>query len=269
MGISAHSRRARARTGMRRFGVVAGLALLTLAFLVPSSSASGVTADVSGVWIPYPSPDGSQYALFASADLKTLTVNWMGAPGPHGGLVGSFQGTLTAGNTYTGAMHVTEGATVVDGTMTWVINSLDEHSSFPEIDVTYSGSNGTGGDFKLQAFLLPARVVPGTRPAVQTQFSCPAGQTGCSATLEGFGEPNASNASVATSAAAQHKTLVGALHFVVRSGSSEKIRLYLNAAGRKLLAKRGTLKVKVVIVVSKGAGLPRTISEGSVVLHGT
>jgi hypothetical protein len=62
---------------------------------------------------------------------------------------------------------------------------------------------------------------------------------------------------------------VGAIHFTVKGGDREKIRFYLNAAARQLLAKRGALKVRVVIIVSKGTGLPRTINEGSVVFRKT
>jgi hypothetical protein len=165
-------------------------------------------------------------------------------------------------------MHVTEGSTVVDGTMTWQLNPFSEHFNLPELDVSYQGGNGTGGSFKLAILLLPARVVPGSKEALQIQFDCPSGGSGCAGDAAAdVGATAGSPFRPAALAVAAKKTIVGSTHFSVASGRSAKIRVALNKTGRKLLAKRGSLKVFVRITLSKGTGLPHVITVGSVTFH--
>jgi hypothetical protein len=248
-----------------QLGLATAVVLLTGAVLVSSAPARS-TPDLSGVWVPSPTPDGSRYALFSSADRSTLTVNWTGSPGPHGSLVGSFQGALNAsGTAYTGTMYVTEGGTTVTGTMTWTIDPFKEHFGSPQLDVTYHANNGTGGSFDLQILLLPARVAPGTQPAVQNQFDCPSGGSPCEGVDQG--DPTASEASPFLPATVAASTSLGSSHFSVPAGTSKKIGFRLNQRARKLLAKRGTLKVKVRIVLSQGSGLPHVIKLGIVTFH--
>jgi hypothetical protein len=267
MGHSTRSRRSAAGARIRHLGLAATLPLLTALLLAPCAAAHPAP-ELSGIWILSPTPDGSRYALFTSADRSTLTANWTGAPGPHAGLVGSFQGTRNAaGTSYTGPLHVSEGSTVVDGTMTWTVDVLHLHFLFPTLDVTYQQSNGVGGSFHLQILLLPGRVDPAAIDTVQEHVDCP-DPTPCGWRMaaESSGNPFGPFRPAATSAAAQ---VFGSALFTVQPHKSATLRVHLNKAARNLLAQRGSLKVKVVLTLTKGTGLPHTMSGGVVTFHKT
>jgi hypothetical protein len=266
MGTSARPRRTQPGVRARHFALAAVLALLTTALFVPAAPAHPAP-ELSGVWVLSPTPDGSKYALFTSADRTTLTANWMGGPGPHAGLVGSFQGTRDASGThYTGPLHITEGSTDVTGTMTWTVDALNLRFHEPTLDVTYQQSNGVGGSFHLQILLLPGHIDPSSIDTIKEQVDCP-DPTPCGGRAAALGAGGAASPfRPATSAAAQ--TVFGVLpKFTVQPGHSATIKIHLNKAGKKRLAKRGSLKVKVVITITKGTGLPHTIDGGIVTFH--
>jgi hypothetical protein len=237
-------------------------ALLAGVVLVPTAPARTVP-DLSGVWLVSGS-EGS-YALVASADRRTLTANWRGV-GPHSGLVGSFQGTLNAdGTTYTGTLHVTEGGTIVTGTMTWYMDLVYARFGYPRLDVSYQSDNGTSGSFELDIFLLPARVSPSAKPAVEDEFDCPS-MNYC--TGRDYGTPGGSAmAPFRPAARAAAATIVGSSKFSVAPGKSKRIGFALNKTGLKLLAKNGTLRVRVRISLNKSSGLPATTNLGVVTFH--
>ncbi len=91
--------------------------------------------DITGSWANKQAPTvGPPWQLTTSNGRQTLDATWTGGPG-HGGLRGSFHGSLTAANAYTGTFRVTEASTVVTGTATFTIESASQI----EIDLQPSG----------------------------------------------------------------------------------------------------------------------------------
>ena len=273
MSLSGSSRGAGGLVRSRHFGFALGLALLAAALLV--SPARGRTVpDLSGVWINT-RDNTSRFALFASADRTKLTASWHGGAGPHAGLVGSFTGTLNAnGNKYTGPMQVSEaGNPPVSGTMTWTLNQLqvDFHFGYPQLDVTYQQANGVGGSFSLELWLLPARVAPSAKPAVEFEYNCPTMGSYCEGVAYGGSTGSAMSPDLpgtgAAAARAPRSTIVGSARFRVRGGRSARLGFALNKTGRRLLATRGSLGVRVQIRMNKSSGLPRVTDLGTVTFH--
>ena len=85
-----------------------------------------VPPDLTGNWVNQQTPNaGPPWQLTTSNNLQTLDATWTGGAG-HTGLHGSFHGILTQASgtlAYTGTFHITEAATVVDGTATFTIDS--------------------------------------------------------------------------------------------------------------------------------------------------
>jgi hypothetical protein len=53
----------------------------------------------------------------------------------------------------------------------------------------------------------------------------------------------------------------------VKPGHTGKIRLSLNKKGRELLAKRGSLRVRILVILNKSSGLPHITNVGTVTFH--
>lgn len=260
------------RTPVRsgRLGLAATLALLTAVVLLPTARAATVP-DLSGVWINTVD-DASKFAVFASADRTNLTATWHGGGGPHASLVGSFTGTLNSyGNQYLGRMDVSEGGNPgVGGTMSWILDQSQAnfHFGYPQIHVTYQQDNGVSGSFSLELWLLPARVAPSSKPAVEFEYNCPT-MSPCQGVDQGqdaSGGPARPDLG-AVAASARRPTIVGSAHFRVRAGRSAKLGFALNKTGRRLLAKRGSLRVRVQIRMNKSSSLARVTDVGIVTFH--
>src|SRR5207244_8912837 len=89
-------------------------------------------------------------------------------------------------------------------------------------------------------------------------LSCPAGSGGCS------GQVTLTSASKAGGAKA---TTLGSARFKIAAGSTRKVKVKLKTAARKLLARRGKLKVHVRVDAQDAAG-HRKASSRNVTLVG-
>jgi hypothetical protein len=211
------------------------------------------------------------FRLQASADRRTLTANWRGPYGsPHAGVVGSYTGTLNqSGTAYTGAMHVTEGPVSAGGTMTFTIGAPAKYGS-PLLTVSYQQDNGVSGHFRLEIWFLPPRIAPGGGPGASFEFHCP-GQDSCDGEAQGVpagGAIRVDNGGTGRAARRPAKpVIVGSVRFSIKPGHARRISLLLNKNGRKLLAKRGSLRVRIKIILKNRSKLPRTITVGTVTFH--
>src|SRR5262249_15007593 len=105
----------------RAITTTAAAGLLVVVLLIADAAAGPL--NLTGEWLN--PADNSAFQLKSSADGRTLTATWHGAPGPHASLVGSFTGTLNqAGDAFDGTLHITEGTNIVNGTMTMAYGSL-------------------------------------------------------------------------------------------------------------------------------------------------
>lgn len=253
-----------------RLGLAATLALLTAVVVLPTARAATVP-DLSGVWVNT-IDESSKFALFSSADRTKLTATWHGSPGPHASLVGTFTGTLNpSGNQYLGHMQVSEGGNPgVGGTMSWILDQSQSHFEFgyPRIRVTYQQANGVSGSFTLVLWLLPARVAPSAKPAVEFEYGCPT-MSPCVGVDQGQDASGgaASQGLGATPARARRPAIVGSAHFRVRAGRIARLGFALNKTGRRLLAKRGSLLVLVQIRMTNSSPLARVTNLGIVTFH--
>jgi hypothetical protein len=219
------------------------LALLALGLLV-SPARAGATQNLSGVWLNS-AYTVSAYQLHMSADGQTLTATWNANVGNlNEGLLGSFTGTLNeSGTAFTGHMHVTVGSLSVGGTMTVTIDAEQEFG-YPTLSVSYEEDDGFSGSFTLEIWLLPTTVSTGPNPTVSFEFLCPGPRT-C--------RDRAEVQRTATGSSA----IVGSVPFTIEAGHTRKVRLSLDQAGRKLLAKGGSLRVQVLVLsLTKPISLP-------------
>jgi hypothetical protein len=252
---------------LRRYLVAAAMALIGLGALISPAAATSA-GDLSGTWLN--SADfSSVFHLKESPDQHTLTATWNGGSGAHASVVGSFTGTLNPdGVSYTGSMHVSEGSNSSGGNMTF--QEATAGSRIPAMAVAYIQDNGVAGNFKLTAYALENVVSPPSGFKAVIEFFCPS-QKPCqgdtSASVAGAG----GGASLEiTQRAAQHpskKGIVGSAHFSVPAGQRANITLALNKAGRKLLAKRGMLRVVLQIKMKPSSGLPSVPNAGTVTFH--
>ena len=242
--------------------IAATLGLVIAGVLV--SAAGAAPRDLSGEWVVYRDP-GSAFTLRASHDRTTLTADWNGNPfGAHRSLVGHFTGTLNAsGTAYTGPMHVSEGSVSSGGTMTMAISSVMQNT-YPELNVSYSQDNGVSGSFTLELEFLPPEPI---KDGVNMRFECP-GPNACPGSAQALGAGGAGSADTGGGhAAAAKQVVLGTTAFKVKAGHRRTILVKLNTKGRNLLAKHGTLRVRVVLHMKSSSGLPPVQKAGTVTLH--
>jgi hypothetical protein len=125
-----------------------------LAGVAAFSAATAVAAkpNLTGSWFNPAAPTAPAWHLKSSADRRSLSGSWRGAPGPHAAIRGHFTGTLNAAGTgYSCTMHVTEGTNVVDGTLTVTIVTRNK------ITVSTHGNNGISSTFTLKRKVVKRR----------------------------------------------------------------------------------------------------------------
>lgn len=256
-----------ARSCSRRFVLTTVLALAILMVLVPSAGAQ--PPNLTGEWI-VTTDSLSTYQLRTSIGRQTLTATWSGDYGSHAGLVGSFTGTLNAsGTAYSGPMHVSEAGNSVSGTMTFTISSR-ETLGYPLLDVSYQQDNGVAGSFRLEIYLLPPRVAPNGEGA-RFDFSCPV-RGGSDASCEGaeaqaVGTGSALSRDHGTTSRGSRPLVLGDVRFSVRAGHRRAITVPLNRRGRRLLAQRHVLRLRIVLHLKRSLHLPAVQTVGTIVLH--
>lgn len=223
--------------------------------------AARTVPDLSGVWLT--SDHSSRWTLFSSADRTRLTAQWQGAPDPQGLSSGSFVGQLNAAHSgYDGSIG--EPPCQI-GPMSMNMDSTSEQFGYPDLHVHYSETvRGHYGSFTIYMWLLPMRVHPGKKPAIEDEVGCPA-----RGYCEGMdvGEPLGSTSSPDVAATARHIKVYGSARFRIPPGKQRSVRFTLNKAALKLLSKRGSLRVKVAIIMNKATGLPHATTVGIVTLH--
>jgi hypothetical protein len=210
--------------------------------------------DLSGEWINS-TYELSAYQLHASAGGRTLTATWGANIGAvQEGLVGSFTGTLNQSATaFVGPMHVDAGSIRVNGTMTVTISSQHAFGD-PLLTVSYQQDNGVQGSFTLEIWLVPRKVSPSPRLLTTFAFDCPGPQP-ChgKAEAQALGVGGSGN--------------VGSVSFTIPPRGTRMIRLALGTSGRTLLAKRGSLRVRMVVVaLNKSSKLPPLTNLGTVMI---
>ena len=247
-----------------RLGLIACLAVLAEAGAVTPVHAS--TPNLSGFWVNSANTQ-SGYTLRESVDESVLVADWAGLP-PHQTLKGHFSGTLVVeGNAYDGMFKVTEqGApgsppVSVSGHGTFALRS-SFFSSLPNIDVTLDTPNGQE-TFTLENFSsLPLIAPAGVTEEITNPSPQPAGGA------VDVGDPTASNASAGARPAARRKfAILGETRFSIPAHQSRKISVSLNKRGRRLLKKRGSLRVHVVVRMNASAGLPAVTQAGVVTIR--
>lgn len=242
----------------------AAVALIALGSAVSPAAATSA-GNLSGTWLN--SADfSSVFHLTESSDQHTLSATWSGS-GAHASLTGSFAGTLNPdGDSYTGSMHVTEGSNSVSGTMTF--QDATAGSRIPALAVAYTQDNGVAGDFKLTAYALENVVAPPSGFKAIIEFFCPSRQP-CNGEAQMVPAGGASSLKIAQTGArsAGKKGILGSAHFSVPAGQAAKIKLALNRAARRLLAKRGKLGVVLQIKLKPSSGLPSVTNAGVVTFH--
>lgn len=243
-----------ALTRARQVGRTAVFAFLAVGVMV-SPARAGAALDLSGEWLDS-TYTLSAYRLHMSADRKTVSATWGADIGNlHEGLVGSFIGTLNqAGTAFAGLMHVRAGSLLIKGTMTVAVTSQQEFG-YPLLAVSYEQDNGVEGSFTLEIWVLPPKVSASSSRAATFEFDCPA-QKNCrgGAEAQALGSPSGGN--------------VGSVRFTVEPGHIRMIRLSLNKTGRSLLAKRGSLRVRVLVFAPKQSStLPPLTNLGTVTFH--
>jgi hypothetical protein len=242
----------------RRLGAISVVALFAATVLV--SPARAVTApDLYGLWV-VTTDTASDYALRPSPDLRSLHVFWNGTQ-THSALRGTFDGTVNAtGNAYNGTFHVTEGSVAVDGTGVFALSKIKEFG-LPLVHVHLVPNSGGGvSNFTLEVLFRQPHAVPGG--SVTIDESCP-GPSPCNGAAAAEGSGSAISPDVARVAKA---TILGSVKFKIKPGHSKKLTIHLNKAGRKLLSKRGALKLRIVITLTRGSGR-RVTNVGTVTVH--
>lgn len=253
-----------------RLGLIAGLVLLVAAVVGPSASAAA-PPDLGGVWVNS-ADTASDYTIVVSSDHRSMKVSWRGIR-THSGLVGEFKGTLAStGDRYTGTFTVTEAGTTVIGTGTFAISS-QRKGGYPLLNVKLTSSSGAVTLFRLEIWLALPHAVNSATPGVAVPVDC-AGSSACTgeATADAFGgtlqtvrlvagEPGMPEAYAARTAR------VGVTKFTIKAGHAATIVVKLNRAGRTLLKKLGSLRVKVTVTLTKSGGLPHKANAGTVTLH--
>jgi hypothetical protein len=228
---------------------------LLLAIGLPVAPAHAATApDLSGEWINT-TYSLSAYQLHASADGKTLTAAWGANIGVvQEGLVGGFTGTLNpSGTAFVGPMHVNAGSLRVGGRMTVTISSQHAFGD-PLLTVSYQQDNGVQGAFTLEIWLVPRNVSPSSHVLTAFAFDCP-GPHPCrgKAEAQSLGAGGSANA--------------GSVSFTIRARGTRTITLALGAAGRTLLAKRGSLRVRLQVAAQdKSSNLPPLTNLGTIMI---
>jgi hypothetical protein len=110
-----------------------------------ATTAVAAKPNLTGSWFNPVAPAAPPWHLKSSADGRSLSGSWRGAPGPHARIRGHFTGTLNAAGTgYACTMHITEGTNVVGGTLTITIVSRNK------ITVSTHGDNGISSTFTLK-----------------------------------------------------------------------------------------------------------------------
>jgi hypothetical protein len=245
--------------------VATGLAVLALGLLT-SSPATAVTAPfLGGTWVNQ-ADTASSYRVSQNYFRDKLYIDWFGTQ-THSGLRGSFTGTLDGfGKAYNGTFHVEEGSTVVDGTGRVVISAVDFHG-VPLLRFKLEPNGGSPTSLTLEILYPDLKPPPvGPKAPVKVDVNCD-GSSSCSGDVAGDagGNPDASDSgSAGASVTASHKVRVAYAAFKLGSGGSKVINLRLNKTGRNLLAKRGSLKVRIVITMNKSTGLPPRTVLGTV-----
>ncbi|HXA27961.1 MAG TPA: DUF6777 domain-containing protein [Candidatus Angelobacter sp.] len=111
-------------------------------------SPAAAVANLTGSWISPQSPSSPPWILQPSSDRTAMTGTWRGSGG-HAALMGSFTTTLNATRTaYTGTFHITEQTNMVNGTITFRIDSPTQ------VTVTVVPDNGSAPS--TFALILPA-----------------------------------------------------------------------------------------------------------------
>jgi hypothetical protein len=236
--------------------VAATTMLLALTLLVTPARAA-TAPDLSGIWLNS-GDTASDYKLVASPDRQTLEARWSGT-GAHSELRGVFDGALnSAGTEYSGPFKVVEGSVTVNGTGTFAISSF-KHDGYPFLDVKLQGDNGTVTDIVLEIWMPQPRVVPGPLPAAAVQVNCDSPGS-CFGT--GFISPLGSQLRPAA-----RSPILGSAPFKIAAGKSKTLKIKLNKRGRAVLAKHGTLKVRIVVKFTKAKGLAHNVTLGTVTFH--
>ena len=252
-------------SGLRRapalqLGLMAGLVLLALA--LTARPAHAAPQNLSGFWVNADNT-ASGYTLRNSTDGSVLTADWAGLP-PHQTLKGHFQGELdVAADAYDGRFNVKEAPAVsVSGNGTFQLRS-SLFAGFPKIDVFLTPDNGQQSEFTLEIF----SALPLLRPDGVTEEVTDPGTKPASGWVD-FGDVTATNGRVDAGSivrpAATKKTTLGRTNFKLKPGKSRRISVSLNAKGRKLLKKRGSLRVLVRVHMNKSSGLPPLTKAGVV-----
>lgn len=246
-------------------GLMAGLVLLLVT--VAPSPVFAAPQNLSGFWVNS-ADTRSGYTLRMSTDGSVLNAEWAGLP-PHQTLRGHFKGTLdVGGDTYSGGFNVTEQGSAgsppvsVSGSGTFALRS-SLFASFPKIDVTLTPDNGQTSEFTLEIFsALPLLVPHGVTEEVTDPGTQPANG------YVDFGDPLGSQMRIGVGSivgpAATKKPSLGRTNFKLKPGTSRRISVALNKRGRRLLKKRGSLRLPVLIHMNKSSGLP-TLTKAGVV----
>jgi hypothetical protein len=240
---------ARARQLGLTIAVTAAVALLTLA---PAQASRPYF--LAGTWFNAANP-ASTYQLVPSSDLKTLNMTWHGIA-THSGLFGVFTGALHGLTSYQGTFRVTEGTTVVNGTGTVTADLLGTPKvpGYPPLSVRLIPDSGAETDLTLEIYIANPEVIPNT-PKVEFNFDCPGTQP-CSGVTQGDYTGGAAS-----------PLIVARAHFKVKAGHSRKLVLSLNKTGRNLLAKRGSIRVRVRVILKGSSVLPHATTVGTVTFH--
>lgn len=113
------------------------------ATVLSSAIAQSEPTDVTGSWALSTTPNIVDWRLTTyGSGRSSLQASWTGGPG-HRQLRGTFHGTLTGPNVYSGPMQVAEMSVRATGTMTFTILSNSR------IVVTFQQSNGVHGTLTL------------------------------------------------------------------------------------------------------------------------
>ena len=242
----------------KRLGAISVVALFAATLLV-SAARAVTTPDLYGLWV-VTTDTASDYALRPSPDLRSLHVFWNGTQ-THSALRGTFDGTLNAtGDAYNGTFHVTEGSVVVDGTGVFALSKIKEFG-LPLVHVHLVPNSGGGvSNFTLEVWFRQPHAVPGG--SVTIEESCP-GPSPCNGAAAGESTGSAISPDIASVAKA---TILGSVKFKIRAGHGKKLTIHLNKAGRGLLAKRGALKLQIVVTLKTASG-PRVTKVGTVTVH--
>jgi hypothetical protein len=166
-------------------------------------------------------------------------------------------------------MHVSEGGNSAGGTMTFTISSR-QALGYPLLDVSYAQDNGVAGSFRLEIYLLPPRVAPGGEGA-KFDFSCPVrgpSLPSCDGVqAQAVATGSGASGDLGTVSRASRPPILGEVHFSVRAGHRRAITVPLNRRGRRLLAQRHALRIRIVLHLKRSLGLPAVQTVGTVVLR--